>query len=98
MRNKKIYQSIQYKIAKAASKKLVKKDRLNQVEKEIDNISTLRPHKQYYAALKKLKSTPKNISWGIQDIDGEIPTDKQKILENGLYSTKSFTKMNLVMS
>ena len=76
-RKEKGHQSIEYKIAKAESKKLVKKDRLNQIEKEIDNISTLPPHKQYYAALKKLKSKPKNISWGIQDKDGEVLTDKQ---------------------
>ena len=80
-RKEKGHQSIEYKIAKAESKKLVKKDRLNHIEKEIDSITTLPPHKQYYAALKKLKSKPKNISWGIQDKDGEILTDKQKILE-----------------
>ena len=60
---------------------MVKKDRLNHVDKEIDNISTLPPQMQYYAALKKLKSKAKNISWDIQDKDGEILTDKQKILE-----------------
>ena len=39
--------SLEHKIAKAESKKLVKKDRLKQeVEKDIDAISSLPPHKQ----------------------------------------------------
>ena len=73
--------STQYRIAKAESKKLVKKDRLKQIEKNVDSLSTLPPHKQYYAALKKLKVKPKNISWGIKDPDGNLLTSKDEILE-----------------
>ena len=73
--------STQYRIAKAESKKLVKKDRLKQIEQDVDFLSTLPPHKQYYAALKKLKAKPKNISWGIKDPDGNLLTSKDEILE-----------------
>ena len=66
---------------KADSKKLVKRDRINQVEKDLDAIANLPPHKQYYAAIKRLKSMPKDISWGIKDESGEILTDKDSILE-----------------
>ena len=51
--------SKEYKIAKAESKKLVAKDKLRQIESEIETISSLPPHKQYYAAIKKLKTSPK---------------------------------------
>ena len=48
--------SSEYKIAKAESKKLVKKDKLKQIERDINLLSSLPPHKQYYyAALKRLK-------------------------------------------
>ena len=57
----------------------MKKDRLKQVEKDIDAISSLPPHKQYYAAIKRLKSKPKDISWGIKD--SNILTDKENIIE-----------------
>ena len=80
IRKKNGAKSREYKIAKAESKKLVKKDRLNQIEKDIDTFSNL-PHKQYYAAIKWLKSKPKDISWGIKAKDGTILTDKESILE-----------------
>ena len=73
--------SAEYKAAKAESKKLVKRDRLQQIEKDIDVISNLPPHKQYYAAIKRLKSKPKEISWGIKDSNGNILTDKESVLE-----------------
>ena len=41
----------------------------------------LPPHKQYYAAIKKLKTKPKNINWGIKDKDGKILTKKEDILK-----------------
>ena len=44
-------------------------------------ISSLPPHKQYYAAIKRLKAKPKEISWGIKDSNGDILTDKESILE-----------------
>ena len=81
IRKKNGAKSREYKIAKAESKKLVKNDRLNQVEKDIGTISNLPPHKQYYAAIKRLKSKPKDISWGIKTKDGTILTDKESILE-----------------
>ena len=45
-----------YKITKAESKKLVKKDKLKFTDNQLDALSKLPPHKQYYAAIKKLKS------------------------------------------
>ena len=81
IRKQKGHKSAEYKAAKAESKKSVQKDRLKQVEEQIDVISTLPPHKQYYAAIKRLKSKPKNISWGVKNKEGEVVTDKEKILE-----------------
>ena len=51
IRKKNGAKSREYKIARAESKKLVKKDRLKQIERDIDTISNLAPHKQYYAAI-----------------------------------------------
>ena len=73
--------SIQYRVAKAESKKLVKKDRMKQIEQDVDSLSTLPPHKQYYAAIKKLKAKTRNISWGIKDHDGNLLTNKDNIIE-----------------
>ena len=42
---------------------------------------TLSPHKQYYAALKRLQSKPKHVSWGLNDKNGNIVTDKERVLE-----------------
>ena len=44
-------------------------------------ISTFPPLKLYYAAIKRLKSKPKNISWGVKNKEGEVETDTEKILE-----------------
>ena len=38
--------------------------------------------KDAYAELKRLKSKPKNISWGIQDNNGTVLTIKDDILEH----------------
>ena len=73
--------SNEYKAAKNETKKLVKKDRLNQIEKDMDSLSSLPPHKQYYAAIKKLKTKTRNISWGIKTKDGVVLTSKEDILE-----------------
>ena len=73
--------SPQYSIAKAESKKLVKKDKLKQIEDDLDSLSKLPPNKQYYAAIKKIKSKPKNISWGIHDKNNKIITNKTDIQE-----------------
>ena len=81
IRKKNGAKSREYKISKAEFKKLVKKDRLNQIEKDAATIYNLPPHKQYYAAIKQLKSKPKGISWGIKSTDGSILTDKESILE-----------------
>ena len=74
--------SAEYKIAKAETKKLIKKDKIQSIEKECDDISKLPPNKQFYAAIKKLKQ-PRNrtFGWGIKAEDGSILTDKDKILE-----------------
>ena len=45
--------SASYRISKPETKKLVRKDKLKYVEKELDSISKLSPSKQYYAAIKK---------------------------------------------
>ena len=73
--------SIEYKVAKAESKKLVKKDRLKLIEDEIDKLSNLPPHKLYYATIKKLKAKARNISWGIKSKDDIVLTSKEDILE-----------------
>ena len=74
--------SIEYKIAKAETKKLVKKDKIHSIEKQCDTISSLPQNKQFYAAIKKLKN-PENhtFGWGIKTDDGSIITDKDNILE-----------------
>ena len=69
-----------YKIAKAESKKLVKKDKITFTEKQLDTLNNLPPNQQYYAAIKKLKTKPKNVSWGIKDKNGNILTNKSDIL------------------
>ena len=56
--------------------------RIKQVEKDIDAISNLPPRKQYCAAIKRIKSKPKDISWAIKDSNGNILTDKENILES----------------
>ena len=68
--------STKYKVAKVATKKLVRKYKMKHIEQEIDLVSALPPHKQYYAAIKKLKSKPKNVNWGIKYKDGKILTNK----------------------
>ena len=73
--------SAQYKTAKAETKKLTKKDKLKQIEDDHDSLSSLPPHKQFYAAVKKLKAKPKSISWGIKDKHGKILTNRTEILE-----------------
>ena len=47
----------------------------------MDAISSPPPDKLYYAAIKRLKSKQKDISWGIKDSNGNILTDKENILE-----------------
>ena len=73
--------SIQYKVAKAETKKLVKRDKINNLNDELDELSNLPPDKQFFLAMKKLKTTRRNISWGIKDKNGEILTSKDDILE-----------------
>ena len=73
--------STQYKAAKVKSKKLVKRDKLSQLNENLDEISTLPPDKQFFLAMKKLKTTRRNISWGIKNKNGEILTSREEILE-----------------
>ena len=44
-----------HKIAKAESKKLVWKDKIIFSEKQLHALNNIPPHKQYYAAIKKIK-------------------------------------------
>ena len=46
--------SLQCKIAKAETKKLVKRDKINQLNDDLDKISNLPPDKQFFIAMKKL--------------------------------------------
>ena len=71
---------VQYRIAKAETKKLVKKDKLDNIEKECDNLSNIPPDKQFFAAVKKLKRKQKTLGWGIKKADGSLATDKDEIL------------------
>ena len=73
--------SIQYKVAKAETKKLVKRDKINNLNDELDELSDLPHHKQFFLAMKKLKTTRRNISWTIKDKNGKILTSKDEILE-----------------
>ena len=73
--------SDEYRKAKAVSKRLVKRDKLKKIEVELDTISALPPTKQYFAAIKRLKTKPKNINWGIRNRQGKLLTDKDDILE-----------------
>ena len=81
IRKTKGHHSAQYKVAKAEVKKLVRKDKLYNINKDCDIISTLPPGKQYYQAIKRLKSTRRSTTWGIKDKNGKILTDKSDILE-----------------
>ena len=73
--------SIQYKVSKAETKKLVKRDKINQLNDNLDEISNLPPDKQFFQAMKKLKTHKRNISWGIKDKHGKILTSREEILE-----------------
>ena len=80
-RKEKGTKSCEYKSAKAKSKMLVKRDQILHVEKDLDEIASLPPYKQFYAAIKRLKTKPKHISWGINDKNNEILTNKVDIME-----------------
>ena len=71
--------SDEYRSARCVAKTMVQQDRLKQIEKDIDNISTLPPHKQYI--LKRLQSKPKHVSWELKDKKRNIVTDKERVLE-----------------
>ena len=81
--------STEYKVAKAESKKLVKKDRLNQVEKDMDTLSSLPSNKQYYTVIKKLKTKARNISWGIKSKMAAFYLTKKTFLNAGHNFTKT---------
>ena len=73
--------SIEYRIAKAETKKLVKLDKMNNLNDALDEISNLPPDKQFFLAMKKLKTKRRNISWGVKDKNGKVLTSKDEILE-----------------
>ena len=73
--------SIQYRVAKTETKKLVRSDKINHLNDALDEISNLPPDKQFFLAMKKLKAKKRNISWGVKDKNGKILTSRDEILE-----------------
>ena len=73
--------SIHYRVAKAETKKLVKLDKINHLNDALDETSNLPPDKQFFLAMKKLKTKKRNISWGVKDKNGKVLTSKDEILE-----------------
>ena len=73
--------STQYKITKTEVKKLVKKDKINKINDDLDGFSDLPSGKQFFPAMKKLKTNRKNISWALKDKNGKLLTSKEDILE-----------------
>ena len=73
--------SNQYKEVKAQSKKLVKRDKINSLNEDLDRIANLSPEKQFFLAVKQLKTTKRNISWGVKDDNGNLLSSKEEILE-----------------
>jgi len=71
----------QYKVAKAESKKLVKRDKINKMNDDLDEIGILPSDKQFFLAMKKLNTSKHNISWDIKDKNGKILRSKDEILE-----------------
>ena len=59
----------------------MKRDKINQLNDDLDEISNLPPDKQFFLAMKKLKTHKRNISWGIKDKNGKILTSREEILE-----------------
>ena len=74
-------ESTQYKISKAEVKKLVRKEKLAQIDKECEKLSRLPPDKQFYKAMKAIKTNRRTTTWGIKDHTGKLLTDKKEILE-----------------
>ena len=76
--------SIEYKIAKANTKKLSKIHRENQIDNEHKQIGTMPYNQQYFAAVKKLKlSATRNVKgWEMKSPTGEPLTNIHDILEN----------------
>lgn len=97
IRKQKGDKSTEYKIAKAESKKLVRKDKLEHVEKQMDIINTLPPHKQNYATIKRLKSKLKNITWESKTKTAKFLQTKQRFLRDGQNSMKNSTKINQII-
>jgi len=71
----------QYKVAKAESKKLVKRDKINRMNDDLDEIGNLPSDKQFFLAMKRLNTPKRNIIWGSKDKNGKILTSKDGILE-----------------
>ena len=82
IRNEKGTNSIEYKIIKSEVKKLVKKDKLKQIDDECDELSKLSPNQRYYEVIKKLKNkNPKQFGWGMKRSDGTITFDREEIIQ-----------------
>ena len=73
--------SVQYRICKAETKKLIHLDKLNQLHEECDELSKLPHERPFFKAIKKLERKPKTIGWGFIKLDGTLIIDKDEILE-----------------
>lgn len=70
-----------YKIIKAEVKKMVKKDKLTEIDNECTKLSKLPQNQKYYQIIKKLKNNkPKQIGWGIRRADGSVTRDREEII------------------
>ena len=58
---------------------LVKKDKINNLNDDLDQFLSLSSDKQFYLAVKKLKTNRKNISWAIKDKNGELLTSREEV-------------------
>ena len=72
----------EYKIIKAEVKKLIKKDKMKQIEDQCNDLNKLPPNQRYYQIIKKLRNNyPKQFGWGIKRQDGTITYNKEEILQ-----------------
>ena len=59
----------------------MRKAKTNKLQDDLDELSTLPPDKQFFLAMKHLRTKRRNIHWGIKDKDGSLLTTKEQILE-----------------
>ena len=81
IRKEKGTKSIEYKIIKSEVKKMVKKDKLKQIEDDCDELNKLPPNQKYYQIIKKIKNrNSRQFGWGIKRSDGTITMNKEEII------------------